>query len=181
MIGVRPRLEDLSPRGWTLFAASAFGFGGTIVAALILTLVFDADLLNLSANSGIAGLPNVVGAGLGAFLLGAYFWWTIIESPRTISTFQGVAAGLLTGIVSHFVMWLFGGASVYIADAAWNSAGSSVSALVLTSAGMTFFSVLAFGLVTGTAGGVIGWALARLRRSSFSDPPSSGSNEPESE
>jgi hypothetical protein len=169
-------INTLSPRGWTLFAATVFGIGGLLTVFIVSIVVFGA----VSWTFEIALILGVVfarNAGVLGFVVGGVHWCFLVEIPRTYSNGRGILAGASTGLLSHYVMPLY----VYLET--WGIPGTYGTQLELidyvASSGTT--TVIYSGVFTVSAGAYIGWKLARVRRSSIEHSLSAGGDRTESE
>jgi hypothetical protein len=162
MIDVRERVDDLSPHGWTLLAAVAFGLGAMVTAVLVSVVLVGA----VSFRSGLVlGVIFAPGVGLVGLIVGGTLWGILVEARRTYSDRNCTLAGALTGILAHFVMpMLYNLGTAGIPE---NFAALRESFNYVIVSGTVAF--LLTGIFTVPAGAFIGWQLARLRRSIMED------------
>lgn len=157
MLDASERLRNLSPRGWTLLAAIAFGLGGMLAA--LVTLV---------------GLPVLVPAGIGGLTVGGVLWWFAVESRRSASPDTGVNVGTLTGLLSHVVMWFVDGLMRLVELGASYTFLETVRYLAIHVWLASWASILITGIITVAVGGFIGWKLVGLRRPSMKSSGTTG-------
>ena len=111
-------------------------------------------------------------AGLASFLTPLGFWIILIETHRTYRISLGIAVGILSGIISHYVCWYLWIISANVQHLFFDSFHSSLGDPPMNliegftgSLGLTYFSLLFFGWLTIPAGGIIGgiycWHLKR--------------------
>lgn len=103
-------IDDLSSQGWTVLAATVFGVGAALTALFV-------SLLSLGGVSPIGalvfGFLFVPGAVVGGFAVGGLLWWVLVESRRTPSYVTGTLVGVLTALLTHFVVPLFHVLGIY--------------------------------------------------------------------
>jgi hypothetical protein len=102
MLDADRRLQELGPRGWTLFAAFAFGIGGIATGGPIVVFMNLSPVLLFDAFDGSLGTVVVVGTvGVGSFVSGAVVWRVIVERSRAVSLSRGAAVGIVTVILAN--------------------------------------------------------------------------------
>lgn len=150
-LDVRERMNDLSPRGWTLFAATVFGIGAMLTAVLI-SLLFGALL---------SGIVFGTITGVGGFVVGGILWGILVELRRTVSDRTGALVGALTVLLTHFVIPLFSAYGVFGPPPASFSTNANLFDHVIASATPT---LTIGGMITIPVGAYIGWRLAVTRQ-----------------
>ncbi len=111
-------------------------------------------------------------AGLAAFLTAFGFWKIFIETHQSYRISLGILVGAMSGIISHYVCWYLMIISANIQDYFFDSFHSSLGEQPMNlieglsgALGLTYFSLLFFGWLTISTGGIIGglfcWYLKR--------------------
>ncbi len=107
-------------------------------------------------------------AGLSAFICGAVFWRLLAaHKPGPV---QGSLAGLLAGVVSHWLCWWLFITSAWVSHLFTGQLSSlgeppmnPINAL-WGAAAFSFWSLIVAGWITAPAGAFTGWALGRVWR-----------------
>jgi len=158
MLDADRHLREFGPRGWTLFAALAFGLGGLITVVIVFILYFssiEGFTSALSVAVIISPAPGIAGLAVGGLL-----WYLVVEVRAIFTERTGAVVGALTGLLSHFFLWLL----VLLARVPGEQSIALLEELrrVIVSG---FISLAFAGIITVPVGAFIGWQFMRLRRS----------------
>jgi len=131
-----------------------------LLAAAFSTL-FILLLVRVAPNLGDLALAAVVATTLSSIL----FWWLLIVLPQRVTVVRGVLAGILSVILSLFLMWVVWGIAsgkLFMLD----------TVLILGLITMVGVSISPFGWLLMAIGGSIGGTLAFFtRRWAFKNTP----------
>lgn len=158
-------VDGLSPRGWTVFAATTFGIGAAL-AALLVSLVFVGGL---SLVAGIVfGFLLAPAAGLGGFAVGGVLWGFFVEVREKVSGTSGALVGAMTGLLTHFVVPI--ARALFLGGLPLNSLASN-GGLIDQAISSGSFTLAVGGAITVPAGAYIGWWLALRRQGTIASSP----------
>lgn len=125
--------------------------------ALLAALLYGGAALSISVAMGFvvepSMLPLVVSAVLSAATLGGCSWYLLVEGGTPRPVVGGIASGLLTGILSHFLMWALSIAVGLVA----------IPSVVVGTVVLGFASLLLSGLVTTPLAVLVGGGLGVVR------------------
>lgn len=126
--------------------------------SLLAALLYGSAALSFSVAMGFVDepsmLPLVVSAVLSAAILGGGSWYLLVEGESRRPVAGGIASGLLTGILSHFLMWALSIAVGLVAS----------PSVVVGTVVLGFASLLLSGLVTTPIAVLVGGGLGLVRR-----------------